>query len=163
MTKMTFRALCVTALLASACAQIEEQTYFEGGKEVSTAYATKVVNSEDEADAGTLIVVLDEKTADVLANGGNEPLLDAACEAVDVKSVERLFVSNNALARQKGLHKWYLITFNGERNPSEMAETFAALSCVEHVQYNTVVYREYESEGSPYRYTPKAFGEFDLP
>ena len=160
---MTFRALCVTALLASACAQIEEQTYFEGGKEVSTAYATKVVNSEDEADAGTLIVVLDEKTADVLANGGNEPLLDAACEAVDVKSVERLFVSNNALARQKGLHKWYLITFNGERNPSEMAETFAALSCVEHVQYNTVVYREYESEGSPYRYTPKAFGEFDLP
>ena len=163
MTKMTFRALCVTALLASACAQIEEKTYFEGGKEVSAAYATKVVNSEDKADTGTLLVVLDEKTADLLADGGNEPLLAEACEATDVKSIERLFVSNTTLARQKGLHKWYLITFNGDRNPSEMAETFAALSCVEYVQFNTLVYREFESEGTPYNYTPKAYGEFNLP
>ena len=160
---MTFRALCVTALLASACAQIEEQTYFEGGKEVSAAYATKVVNSEDKADTGTLLVVLDEKTADLLSYGGNDPLLAEACQTADVKSIERLFVSNTALARQKGLHKWYLITFNGERNPSDMAEAFAALSCVEHVQYNTLVYREFESEGTPYRYAPKAFGEFNLP
>ena len=163
MTKMTFRALCVTALLASACAQIEEKTYFEGGKEVSAAYATKVVNSEDKADTGSLLVVLDEKTADLLSYGGSEPLLAEACESVDVKNIERLFVSNTALARQKGLHKWYLITFNGDRNPAEMAEVFAALSCVEHVQFNTLVYREFENEGTPYNYAPKAYGEFNLP
>ena len=163
MNKMTFRALCVTVLLASACAQLEDQGHFEGGKEVSAAYATKVVNSEDKADPNTLLVFVDNETADVLSNGGSVSLLDEVCKETGVKTFERLFVSNTSLAREKGLHKWYLVTFDSERNPSEMAEKFSALSCVEYVQFNTLVYREFESEGTPYNYTPKAYGEFNLP
>lgn len=163
MTKITFKALCVTALLVSACAEISEQVHLTDGKDVSVSYATKVVNSAEEADQQSLLVFLDRCTAAVLREGGNDMLLDAACKEAGVRTFERLFVSANSLAREKGLDRWYLITFEGRRNPYEMAELFSALECVEHVQYNTVVYREYESEGTPYNYTPKAYGEFELP
>lgn len=163
MTKMTFKALCVTALLASACAEISEPVLVTDGREDSTAYATKVVNSAEEADPGSLLVFLDNETAEILGRGGDEPLLAAACKDAGVRSVEKLFVADNDLAREKGLHRWFLITFEGDRNPCDMAEMFSALDCVDFVQYNTIVYREYESEGTPYNYTPKTFGEFDLP
>lgn len=163
MTKITFKALCVTAFLASACAEISEPVHMTDGKEVSTAYATKVVNSAEEADSGSLLVFVDNETAELLCRGGIQPLLDAACRDAGVRSIEKLFVANNDLAREKGLHRWFLITFEGERNPYDMAEMFSALDCVDYVQYNTIVYREYESEGTPYNYTPKTFGEFDLP
>ena len=77
--------------------------------------------------------------------------------------MERLFVSDNSLARSKGLHKWYLVTFDGPRNPQQMAQKFVELASVEYVQFNTKVYRNYVSEGSSYHYTPRGFGDFNVP
>ena len=44
-----------------------------------------------------------------------------------------------------------------------MAQKFAQLQSVSHVQYNTKVYRNYVNEGTPYTYTPKGFGDFNIP
>lgn len=163
MTKITFSALCVSVLLASACAELSEPVYTVDGKEVSATYATKVLNSEEEADRSTLLIFLNSGAADLLSQGVNNEALSEACEQAGVKSIERLFVSNTEQARAKGMHRWYLLTFEQEMNPYEMAETFSALACVDKVQFNTVVYRDYGSEGTPYNYAPKAYGEFALP
>ena len=128
-----------------------------------TAYATKVVNTPNEADENTLLLFLEESVAQTLAKGGADAALAALCEEVGILRIERLFTSNNELARSKGLDRWYLVTFDGPRNPQQMAEKFAELSAVDHVQFNTKVYRNYVSEGSSYHYTPKGYGDFNLP
>ena len=46
LSKITFSALCAATILASACAELNDPVQFVDGKEVSVAYAAKVVNSE---------------------------------------------------------------------------------------------------------------------
>ena len=120
MTKITFSALCVSVLLASACAELSEPVYTVDGKEVSATYATKVLNSEEEADRSTLLIFLNGGAADLLSQGVNNEALSEACEQAGVKSIERLFVSNTEQARAKGMHRWYLLTFEQEMNPYEI-------------------------------------------
>ena len=163
MIRKTFSALCVVSALFSACAELEDPSMITGEADAPASYATKVVNSSDDADRQTLLLMLNEDVAGRLLAGGSDATLDAVCEEAGVRSLERLFVSDNALSRSKGLHRWFLVTFDGDRIPSQMAEKFASVGCVDHVQYNTVMHRNYGSEGTPYRYTPKAFGEFQLP
>jgi subtilisin family serine protease len=44
-----------------------------------------------------------------------------------------------------------------------MAQKFCELPSVSHVQFNTKVYRNYVSDGTSYHYTPKGFGDFNIP
>ena len=163
LSKITFSALCAASILASACAELNDPVQFVDGKEVSVAYAAKVVNSEEDADRTSLLLFLADEAASQMSQGMSIPALDEVCESVGVKSVERLFVSNSDMARSRGMHRWYLVSFDDQVNPFEMAELFSSLSCVDKVQYNTVVTRDYGSEGTPYSYAPKAYGEFALP
>ena len=163
LSKITFSALCAASILASACAELNDPVQFVDGKEVSVAYAAKVVNSEEDADRTSLLLFLADEAASQMSQGMSIPALDEVCESVGVKSVERLFVSNSDMARSRGMHRWYLVSFDDQVNPFEMAELFSSLSCVDKVQYNTVVSRDYGSEGTPYSCAPKAYGEFALP
>ena len=152
------------AVVFTACSKVNEGLFAE--QEVSkaaSAYATKVVNSPEEADENTLLVVLQDDAAQNLLQGGSDEALDAVCQEAGVLRMERLFVSDNSLAHSKGLHKWYLVTFDGPRNPQQMAQKFVELASVEYVQFNTKVYRNYVSEGSSYHYTPRGFGDFNVP
>ena len=163
MIRKIVSALFAAAVLFSACSRADEGLLTGAQEEVKTAYATKVVNTPEEADENSLLVVLEESAAQTLAQGGTDEALAALCEEVGVRKMERLFVSDNELARSKGLHRWYLISFDGPKNPQLMAQNFAELSAVSYVQFNTKVYRNYVSEGTSYHYTPKGFGDFNVP
>ena len=164
MIRKIVSALFAASLLFTSCLKSDESLFAgkqqEGEK---TAYATKVVNTPEEADENSLLLVLEEAAARTLAQGGTEEALAALCEEVGVLRLERLFVSNNELARSKDLHRWYLVTFEEPQNPQLMAQKFAELPAVTHVQFNTKVYRNYVSDGSSYHYTPKGFGDFNIP
>ena len=163
MIRKIVSALFAAAVLFSACSRSDESLLTGAQEEAKTAYATKVVNTPEEADENSLLVVLQESAAQTLAQGGSDEALAALCEEVGVLSMERVFVSDNELARSKGLHRWYLISFDGPKNPQLMAQKFAAVEAVSHVQFNTKVYRNYVSEGTSYHYTPKGFGDFNVP
>ena len=163
MIRKIVSALFAASLLFTACLRSDEGLFTGKQEEVKTAYATKVVNTPEEADEYSLLLVLEESAAQTLAQGGADEALSALCAETGVAKMERLFVSNNELARSKGLHRWYLVNFASAINPQLMAQKFAELSAVSHVQFNTKVYRNYVSEGSPYHYTPKGFGDFNVP
>ena len=58
LSKITFSALCAASILSSACAELNDPVQFVDGKEVSVAYAAKVVNSEEDADRTSLLLFL---------------------------------------------------------------------------------------------------------
>lgn len=164
MIRKIVSALFAASLLFTSCLKSDESLCAGKQQESEkTAYATKVVNTPEEADENSLLLVLEEAAARTLAQGGTEEALAALCEEVGVLRLERLFVSNNELARSKDLHRWYLVTFEEPQNPQLMAQKFAELPAVTHVQFNTKVYRNYVSDGSSYHYTPKGFGDFNIP
>ena len=163
MIRKIVSALFAAAVLFSACSRSNESLLTGAQEEAKTAYATKVVNNPEEADENSLIIVLEESVAQALAQGGTDEALAALCEEVGAVSLERIFVSDNELARSKGLHRWYLASFDGPKNPQIMAQKFADLKAVSYVQFNTKVYRNFVSEGTSYHYTPKGFGDFNVP
>ena len=163
MIRKIVSALFAAAVLLSACSRSGESLLTGAQEEAKTAYATKVVNNPEEADENSLIIVLEESVAQTLAQGGTDEALAALCEEVGAVSFERIFVSDNELARSKGLHRWYLASFDAPKNPQAMAQKFVELKSVSYVQFNTKVYRNFVSEGTSYHYTPKGFGDFNVP
>ena len=163
MIRKIVSALFAAAVLFSACSRSSESLLTGAHEEAKTAYATKVVNNPEEADENSLIIVLEESVAQTLAQGGTDEALAALCEEVGAVSFERIFVSDNELARSKGLHRWYLASFDAPKNPQAMAQKFVELKSVSYVQFNTKVYRNFVSEGTSYHYTPKGFGDFNVP
>ena len=163
MIRKIVSALFAAAVLFSACSRSSESLLIGAQEEAKTVYATKVVNNPEEADENSLIIVLEESAAQILAQGGTDEALAALCEEVGAVNFERIFVSDNELARSKGLHRWYLASFDGPKNPQAMAQKFAELKSVSYVQFNTKVYRNFVSEGTSYHYTPKGFGDFNVP
>ena len=163
MIRKIVSALFAAAVLFSACSRSSESLLTGAQEEAKTAYATKVVNNPEEADENSLIIVLEESVAQTLAQGGSDEALAALCEEVGAVSFERIFVSDNELARSKGLHRWYLASFDAPKNPQAMAQKFVELRSVSYVQFNTKVYRNFVSEGTSYHYTPKGFGDFNVP
>ena len=163
MIRKIVSALFAAAVLFSACSRSSESLLTGAQEEAKTAYATKVVNNPEEADENSLIIVLEESVAQTLAQGGSDEALAALCEEVGAVSFERIFVSDNELARSKGLHRWYLASFDAPKNPQAMAQKFVELKSVSYVQFNTKVYRNFVSEGTSYHYTPKGFGDFNVP
>ena len=163
MIRKIVSALFAAAVLFSACSRSSESLLTGAQEEAKTAYATKVVNNPEEADENSLIIVLEESVAQTLAQGGSDEALAALCEEVGAVSFERIFVSDNELARSKGLHRWYLASFDAPKNPQAMAQKFVELKSVSYVQFNTKVYRNFVSEGTSYHYTPKGFGDFNAP
>ena len=163
MIRKIVSALFAAVVLFSACSRSDEGLLTGAQEEAKTAYATKVVNTPEDADENSLLVVLHESVAQTIAQGGSDEALAALCEEVGALGMERVFMSDNDLARSKGLHRWYLISFDGPKNPQLMAQKFAECESVSHVQFNTKVYRNFVSEGTSYHYTPKGFGDFNVP
>lgn len=163
MLRKTVGTLIVASVMMAGCAETGGPVSGDTGMNAASAYAAKVVNSPEDADEETMLLMLSEELVQELGRGASDLAFEEACEDTGVKHLERLFVSDNAIARSKGLHRWYVVTFEDRQNPSAVAERFASVASVEHVQFNTVVQRNYGSEGTPYRYEPKAYGEFELP
>ena len=90
MIRKFFSILFPIAVLAAGCSQLEEPE--PGAPETPTGspLVTKSVNSAEAAQAGTLLLYLDEEVALKLAEGEGTPEWDQACEELGVEYVERL-------------------------------------------------------------------------
>ena len=153
------------ALVAVGCAEKElpvlDQPYAE-----QTTLETKCLNSSERAEAGTLLVYLDEAVAQQLAAGEGTPEWAKACEELGVEYVEKVFPNtSDELSQSLGLHRWFMVSFPEETNVVRAAELMADLRDVNAIQFNTSIERRFGSE-APIPWTPfqqEGHGEFNLP
>ena len=153
------------ALVAVGCAEKElpvlDQPYAE-----QTTLETKCLNSSERAEAGTLLVYLDEAVAQQLAAGEGTPEWAKACEELGVEYVEKVFTNtSDELSQSLGLHRWFMVSFPEETNVVRAAELMADLRDVNAIQFNTSIERRFGSE-APIPWTPfqqEGHGEFNLP
>ena len=153
------------ALVAVGCAE-KELPVLEQPVAEQTTLETKCLNSSERAEAGTLLVYLDEAVAQQLAAGEGTPEWVKACEELGVEYVEKVFPdTSDDLSHSLGLHRWFLLSFPEQSNVVRVAEVMAELKDVKAIQFNTSVERRFGSE-APIPWTPfqqEGHGEFNLP
>ena len=165
MIRRIFSLTLPAVLVAAGCAE-KELPVLEESSVVKTPLATKTVNNSQNADAGTLLVYLEEEVALQLAHGEGTPEWEAACAELGVESVEKLFPkTDDDLARSYGLHRWFLLSFPESAGVKNVASEMAKLNDVTAIQYNTSYERCFAVEG-PSEWKPfqrDGYTEFDLP
>ena len=165
MIRRIFSLTLPAVLLAVGCAE-KELPVLEESSVVKTPLQTKSVNTSEKADAGTLLVYLDEEVALQLAQGEGTAEWEQACAALGVESVEKLFPqTDNEVARTHGLHRWFLLTFPESEGVTKVASEMAKLNDVTAIQYNTCHERCFGS-AAPSEWKPfqrDGYTEFNLP
>ena len=165
MIRRIFSLTLPAVLLAVGCAE-KELPVLEESSVVKTPLQTKSVNTSEKADAGTLLVYLDEEVALQLAQGEGTAEWEQACAALGVESVEKLFPNtDDEAARTHGLHRWFLLTFPESEGVTKVASEMAKLNDVTAIQYNTCHERCFGSAG-PSEWKPfqrDGYTEFNLP
>ena len=135
-------------LLAVSCVREDAVNSQQNLDSSLSPLAQKSVNSSDDAVQGTLVLLLDEKTADAVASGQQVAALSEACSQTGAKMQRVFSYSGSELERKHRMHRWYTLSFPSEVNVEEVAGIFAELSEVTAVQYNTTVKRQEESEAT---------------
>jgi subtilisin family serine protease len=165
MIRRIFSLTLPAVLLAVGCAE-KELPVLEESNVVKTPLATKSINTSQNADAGTLLVYLDEEVALNLEKGEGTPEWEAACAELGVESVAKLFPrTDDELARSYGLHRWFILTFPESEGVTKVATEMAKLEDVTAIQYNTTYERRFGVEG-PSEWKPfqrDGYTEFNLP
>ena len=165
MIRRFFSLTLPAVLLAVGCAE-KELPVLEESNVVKTPLATKSINTSQNADAGTLLVYLDEEVALNLEKGEGTPEWEAACAELGVESVAKLFPrTDDELARSYGLHRWFILTFPESEGVTKVATEMAKLEDVTAIQYNTTYERRFGVEG-PSEWKPfqrDGYTEFNLP
>lgn len=160
----TFKGIVVLAavMLVSGCLQDEHVPAVD---EVSrTLLQTKAVNTSEYAQEGNLLLLLDERLASMLSDGASQDDFDQACRELGVTHVEKVFkMTDDALAKNHRLHRWYKVSFPESKPLEKAAGRFAVLSSVNGIQYNTHLRRH--DVGPVHSWEPftRGYGEFDLP
>ena len=163
MTRL-FKGLMILAAagLLSGCLQKENLPLSE--KDPVSMLQTKAVNTSESAQAGNLLLLVNEELSARLASGTADEDFDAVCEDLGVSSIENIFpMTDNDLARKHRLHRWYKVTFPESRPLEQAAGRLAVLESVRGIQYNT---RQERSEIGPvHSWEPftRGYGEFNLP
>ena len=165
MIRRFFSLTLPAVLLAVGCAE-KELPVLEESNVVKTPLATKSINTSQNADAGTLLVYLDEEVALNLEKGEGTPEWEAACAELGVESVAKLFPrTDDELARSYGLHRWFILTFPESEGVTKVATEMAKLEDVTAIQYNTTYERRFGVE-EPSEWKPfqrDGYTEFNLP
>ena len=169
--KNTMIRKCVAALMfvafAAGCAEMEEPALQQDGTGSSvTAPVTKCLNTSENADSNTLLLYLDEEVALNLEAGIFTQEWEDMCAGLKVESVNKVFPkTDDALSRKYGLHRWYMLTFEGGASVNDLAEEVAKLKVVERIQFNTLYERQFGSS-APIPWKPfqkEGYGDFDVP
>lgn len=145
------KILLFMALLFAACStdpMIDEVFVLP-----QTAAGRKLVNTSDDAVAGSLIVRfndeaiarIEETAVQVTRSGGivtrsGIESVDEVLTGLDVSSLRRLFPCNarhEARTRAAGLHKWYIVTFDADAGLESAALRLASVAEVANVQFDT--------------------------
>lgn len=118
--------------------------------ESANASATKIINSPSSAQAGHLLIKLNEKATlafekselkSDITRSGIEPL-NRALRSIGATSIERLFAINQKhemRTREMGLHRWYVVKFDSNEQLTKAAKLLAEIEDVEIVQYNKIL------------------------
>jgi subtilisin family serine protease len=112
------------------------------------AIAKKFINTAEEANAGTLILFVDEQTAEAwtsseVATRSGVEVLDATVAEAGVESIEQVFNMNINREEKMALdmHRWFTVKFSAEADLEQVAHKFAAISGVKRVQFSTKLAR----------------------
>ena len=133
------------AMLAASCVQ---DPLVEPQVQASTNPAKKIINSAENANAGELILYVDEETADLWATvecatrSGNDAL-DALAAEYGATSIEPVFnmAINGDQKRAMDMHRWYVAKFDESADVETVAMKFASMKEVNRVQYATMLAR----------------------
>lgn len=166
MIRRFFSILFPIAVLAAGCSQLDEPMPGASETPADSPLVTKSINTAEAAQAGTLLLYLDEEVALKLAEGEGTPEWDQACAELGVEYVEKLFpCTDDELSRKYGLHRWFLVSFPENQEVTKVAESMAKLNSVTGIQFNTTYERKFGSE-EPIAWKPfegRGYGEFNLP
>lgn len=145
MNKGRILMFALVALLAAACVA---DPVMEEGVQTPQSVAKKIINTSVNANAGELILFVNEETADLWAEAeevtrsGHEAL-DAIALELGATSIEPVFNMNinGDKKRAMDLHRWYVVEFDQEANLDDVAEKFAQIKDVQRVQFATTLSR----------------------
>lgn len=146
MNKGRILLFALVALLAVSC--VKDPTTEPETQAVSTNVAKKIINTSENANAGELILYVDEETADQWAEAedvtrsGNDAL-DALAAEYGATSIEPVFnmAINGMEKRAMNMHRWYVVKFDKDANLDVVAEKFASMKEVNRVQFSTTLAR----------------------
>lgn len=146
MNKGRILLFALVALLAVSC--VKDPTAEPESQAVSTNVAKKFINTSENANAGELILYVDEETADQWAQAedvtrsGNDAL-DALAAEYGATSIEPVFNMNinGDKKREMNMHRWYVVKFDEKANLDVVAEKFASMKEVNRVQFSTTLAR----------------------
>ena len=142
-TKKLLFAFALT--LGVAC--VQDPTMDSAVQQEQPAVA-KFVNTSDDAVEGELVLYVSEETAQswlsaTTATRSGDIALDEVAAELGAVSIEPLFNlkmnADDKIAR--GMHRWFVVTFDQNITVDEAAEKYAAMPQVARVQFNTRIQR----------------------
>ena len=141
-TKLFILALMGVCLASCATDTVDEPQ--SASPEVVAS--KKFVNTPNSANAGELIIYVDEDTALQLENAAcatrsGVTALDAALAEIGATELKPVFNMkvNADLKRELDMHRWYTVAFDEEADLQSAASTLAAANVVERVQFSTKI------------------------
>ena len=147
MNKVKFTLFALAAIFAVSCVQ---DPTMEGSvaTDAKLSAAKKIINTSDNANAGKLILFVDEATAEMWSNAkeatrsGNEAC-DAVAMEIGAESIKPVFNMNINREEKMALnmHRWFVVKFDAESDLDQVAQKFAQIEGVKRVQFNTMLAR----------------------
>ena len=118
---------------------------------------TKLVGSNDgEIIPGSILVKLDQETAEKIAEGHFQEVSGEILSGIEVNSFTAAIPAkpkNMDVARKYGLHQWFTIGFDHQTSPQKVAQTLASSPSVRAIQYNRYITPVMEEEVYPFETT----------
>ena len=143
MNKVKFLLFALVAVVAAACTT---DPSVDGVESLEGAVAKKIVNRPTAACPGSMLIYVDEQTADALqASLGNSRTgiasLDEVAAQIDVTSIDYVTPGSKFSDEERafGLHRWFEVRFSEDVNVEEVALKLASLGEVKRVEYNTLI------------------------
>lgn len=146
-------ALCAAAVSCVSEADFSAPETAETAGEI--ALQTKIAGStEGEYKDGCLLLYLDDQTTSRIENGEMEAVSDEIFAGLEIKAFEpalRHAPKNERLARELGLHKWFMVHFDDSTPVRTFAATVAVRPEIKAVQFNTTPKLASDCKSIPFR------------
>ena len=146
-------ALCAAAVSCISEADLSAPETAETAG--AMALQTKITGStEGEYKEGCLLLYLDAETTAQIENGEMEAVMDKMFEGLEIESFEpalRHAPKNVELARELGLHRWFMVSFDERMAVRSFAEAVAQRPEVSAVQFNATPKLASDCKAIPFR------------
>ena len=146
MKKTLFALMAAIAVCASCTKE------FEGPSQEPNNLSAKLVGEEGgEINPGTLLIKLTEgATIDELTSGSEE---------LSIKPALAIKAKNPEAFKRHGLDRWYIVEFDQQTRPQEIAKKLAEQRAVRNIQYSRTIQPVWNEEVYPLEMTPAVKSE----